>query len=174
MMAPDMPFDPYRDVVRPEWIDDNGHMNVGYYGVVFDYATDAFLDHLGLGKATKDRLGIATFTLEAHFTYQREVMEGEALRFTTQLLDYDAKRLHYFHRMWRERDGVLAATNELVSLHVSQETRRAAPSGEEALERLAALRSAHRELPKPREAGRVMGLRSGSTTGRGHGGRAAR
>ena len=36
------PLDVYRDVVRPEWIDNNGHMNVGYYLVVFDYATDAF------------------------------------------------------------------------------------------------------------------------------------
>jgi len=34
------PFDAYRAVVRPEWIDDNGHMNMGYYVVVFDLATD--------------------------------------------------------------------------------------------------------------------------------------
>ena len=33
------PFDSHRDVVRPEWIDHNGHMNVGYYLVVFDFAT---------------------------------------------------------------------------------------------------------------------------------------
>ena len=25
------PFDVYRDRVRPEWIDHNGHMNMGYY-----------------------------------------------------------------------------------------------------------------------------------------------
>jgi hypothetical protein len=30
------PFDGYRDLVRPEWIDHNGHMNMGYYLVVFD------------------------------------------------------------------------------------------------------------------------------------------
>src|SRR5207253_2099378 len=35
------PLDAYRDVVRPEWIDHNGHMNMGYYLVVFDFATDA-------------------------------------------------------------------------------------------------------------------------------------
>ncbi len=27
------PFDEHRDVVRPEWIDDNGHPNMGYYGM---------------------------------------------------------------------------------------------------------------------------------------------
>ena len=139
-------------------------MNVGFYGVVFDFATDAWLDHLGIGKDAKDRLGIATFTLEAHFTYQREVLEGEALRFTTQLLDFDEKRIHYFHRMWRERDAVLSATNELVSLHVSQETRRAAPMGDEVQARLGAVRRAHAVLEAPPEAARVMGLRSGATT----------
>ena len=30
------PFDRYRTSVRPEWIDNNGHMNMGYYVVVFD------------------------------------------------------------------------------------------------------------------------------------------
>ena len=28
------PFDAYRDVVRNEWIDRNGHLNMGYYVVV--------------------------------------------------------------------------------------------------------------------------------------------
>ena len=139
-------------------------MNVGYYGVVFDFATDAWLDHLGIGKVAKDRLGIATFTLEAHFTYQQEVLEDEVLRFTTQLLDFDEKRIHYFHRMLRESDGALSATNELVSLHVSQATRRAAPMAEEAQARLGAVQRAHGKLEAPPEAGRVMGLRAGSTT----------
>ena len=30
----------YTDTVRPEWIDSNGHMNLAYYVVVFDLATD--------------------------------------------------------------------------------------------------------------------------------------
>ena len=28
-----VPFDEHRDVVRPEWIDDNGHPNMGSYGM---------------------------------------------------------------------------------------------------------------------------------------------
>ncbi len=41
------PLDRYRDVVRPEWIDHNQHMNMGYYLVVFDYATDEFFRWVG-------------------------------------------------------------------------------------------------------------------------------
>jgi len=45
------PLDRYRDVVRPEWIDHNRHMNVGYYLVVFDFATDEFFRWVGLDEA---------------------------------------------------------------------------------------------------------------------------
>ena len=41
-------FDEYRDRIRPDWIDENQHLNMGYYGVVFDFSTDAWLDHIGL------------------------------------------------------------------------------------------------------------------------------
>ena len=158
-------FDGYRDVVRPEWIDENGHMNVGYYGVVFDHATDAWLDHLGLDAAHKRAHAVTTFTLEAHFTYQREVLEGEALRFTTQWLAHDEKRIHYLHRMFRVRDGALSATNELLSLHVGAATRRAAPMHPEVRARLDAIGADHRILPAAEEAGRVMGLRAGRPGG---------
>jgi acyl-CoA thioester hydrolase len=43
------PFDRFRTEIRREWIDYNGHMNVAYYVLVFDHATDAFWDYLGIG-----------------------------------------------------------------------------------------------------------------------------
>ena len=43
------PLDRHRDVVRPEWIDPNGHMNVGYYLVAFDLASDEICKQLGVG-----------------------------------------------------------------------------------------------------------------------------
>src|SRR2546425_10342096 len=60
------PFDRYRDHVRPEWIDGNGHMNVGYYLVVFDYATDEFLSWVGLDARHRREHRVTTFCLEAH------------------------------------------------------------------------------------------------------------
>jgi acyl-CoA thioester hydrolase len=157
-------FDGYRDVVRSQWIDANGHLNMGYYVVVFDYATDAWLAYIGLDPRYKESRGVMTFTLESHVTYRRELREGDELRFTTQLLDFDSKRLHYFHQMVRARDDTLAATNELVSLHVAQETRRSAPMAPEILERLGQIQRSHRELAVPPQVGRVMGLKAAPTT----------
>ena len=138
------PFDRYRALVRPEWIDHNGHMNMGFYLVVFDLATDAWFRYLGLGEPHRAAQAVTTFCLEAHVTYHREVRAGDPLRFTTQLLAWDAKRLHYFHEMYHAADGFLAATNELVSLHVSEATRRAAPMAPEILERLARIQASAR------------------------------
>ena len=152
------PFDVYRDLVRPEWIDHNGHMNMGYYLVVFDLATDEFFRWVGLDEAHRRARSVTTFSLETHVTYQREVREGDPLRFTTRLFGFDAKRLHYFHEMWHGEAGYLAATNELMSLHVSLETRRAAPMAPEVLDRLGAILASHDKLPLPAQAGRSIGL----------------
>jgi len=158
------PFEGYRDVVRSAWIDRNGHLNMGYYLVVFDFATDAWLDYIGLDTEHRNSEQIATFSLESHVTYAREVRGGNELRFTTRLLGFDAKRIHYFHEMYHAREGYLAATNELMSLHVSQETRRSAPMAPQILDRLAEIGRAHRALPIPPQVGRVMGLKASSTT----------
>jgi acyl-CoA thioester hydrolase len=152
------PFEGYRDVVRPEWIDHNQHMNMGYYLVAFDLATDEFLRWVGLDEAHRQARRVSTFCLETHLTYHREVRAGDGLRFTTRLLAYDAKRIHYFHEMYHAGEGYLAATNELLSLHVSQATRRAAAMASGILERLGRIQAVHDTLARPPQVGRVIGI----------------
>ena len=163
-MGIETPLDAYRDVVRPEWIDNNGHMNMGYYLVVFDLATDEFMRWVGLGAEHRRRHGVTTFCLEAHVTYHREVRAGDPLRFTTHLLAHDARRMHYIHAMYHATDGYLAATNELMSLHVALDTRRGAPMSADVLARLATIQSAHDALPRPAQVGRSIGLAARPTT----------
>jgi acyl-CoA thioester hydrolase len=153
-----VPFDEYRDRVRPEWIDHNGHMNMGYYVVVFDYATDAFLAWVGLDGTHRQQHHVTTFCLEAHVTYHREVRRGDPLRFTTLLLGHDAKRVHYIHAMYHADAGYLAATNELMSLHVSLASRRGAAMADEVLARLGLIQAVHDAHPRPPQAGRRIGL----------------
>ncbi len=165
-MASDIPapLDAYRDRVRAEWIDHNGHMNMGYYLVVFDFATDEFFRWIGLDEGHRRAARVTTFALEAHVTYHREVREGDPLRFTTLLLAHDAKRIHYIHQMYHATEGYLAATNELMSLHVSEETRRGAPMAPEVLERLRSIQAAHDRLERPPQVGRRMGFGAPPTT----------
>jgi len=161
------PFDGFRARVEPQWIDANGHLNMAYYVLIFDYATDAWFEWLGLGPAHRGARQVTTFCLESHVTYHREVREGDPLRVTTRLLAFDAKRLHYFHEMSHAGEGYLAATNELMSLHVSQVSRRATPMAPEILARLADVQAAHDPLPRAPQIGRVMGLAAGPTAPKG-------
>jgi len=153
------PLDRHRAVVHPEWIDPNGHMNVGYYLVAFDHASDAVCKQLGVGwDYTEHKLGMI-FALEAHVTYHRELHAGDPLRFTAQILDHDAKRVHLFQSMYHAEAGWLASTNELLFMHIDFETRRAAPWPEETMRRLEAMAAAHKGLPRPEQVGRVIGIR---------------
>ena len=164
MIEPDLgaPLDIHRARVLPEWIDWNGHMNVGFYVVAFDKATDTLCHQLGVSwDYTREKIGM-TFVLEAHVTYDREVTEGDPLRITTQILDHDAKRLHYIHMMYHESEGFLAATNELMLMNIDYETRRAAPWPDWAMERIETLAARHASLPRPPQAGRLIGIKKKS------------
>ena len=85
--------------------------------------------------------------------------EGDPLRIATQLLDYDAKRVHYIHAMYHATEGYLAATNELMLMNIDYASRRAAPWPEWAMARIEQMAAAHRSLPRPPQAGRLIGIK---------------
>ena len=147
-------------VVKPEWIDYNGHMNMGFYLVAFDYvATDGFFDYLGIGVAHKKAINKSTFTLGTNIDFIREVFEGDELRFTTQLVDYDHKRLHYFHTMYQADEGFVAATNECLTLYVDMETRRSTEFSEVHMARFEEQLKLGQQLGTPEGFGRKLGIR---------------
>lgn len=142
--------------VLPGWIDYNGHMNVGYYHVAFDLAAEDFFQFLGFTPAFRERSQGTTFALESHLNFLREVKQGDALRFEARLLDFDAKRVHFYQEMFHAADGYLAASCESLSAFVSQATRRTAPIPAELLGTLAAVKAAHAALPRPWQVGHVI------------------
>lgn len=160
-MQTEAPFARYRDTVRPEWIDYSGHMNLGYYLLAFEQAAICFFDVVDLSEKYRNRTGRALFAAEAHITFERELREGAALRFESQLLGAGDKTIDCMHFMYDADEGTLAATNQMMYLHVDLETRRAAPFPDDARARLDAWLAAHANLPRPPQAGRSIGLRKG-------------
>lgn len=156
---PPEPLELVREAVRPAWIDYNGHMNVAYYVLVFDHATDGLFALLDIGADYVRRTGFSAFVLETHVQYLREVVENDPLRVTGQLLDADDRRLHLYGEMHHAADGFLAATSELLLLHVDLGARGAAPFPPVVQARVDALRTAHAGLARPDAAGRVIGIR---------------
>ena len=151
------PFDRYRGEVRPEWIDHNGHMNLAYYTVLFDYATDLMFDVLDLGRRYRVATDHGTFVTETHNRYERELLVGEKVRVTIQILFADDKRLHLAHEMFRLDSGERAATQELLFLHVSLAARRVTPFPPDLHARVHAAAAAHAGLSRPDWVGRYVG-----------------
>jgi acyl-CoA thioester hydrolase len=123
--------------VRPEWVDHYGHMNLAYYLVAFDLATDALWPLLNLGSAFRAR-GLGTFAVESWQGYRREVLLDMPLSAESDVLDFDAKRLLIAHRLFHAEEAWLSAENEVLYLCVNLETRRVAAWPEDVLARFAA------------------------------------
>jgi acyl-CoA thioester hydrolase len=152
------PFDRFRGTVLPEWIDYNGHMNLAYYTVLFDQATDLLFEMLGLGLDYRQTTQLGTFVAETHNLYQRELLVGAQVRVATRILAADSKRLHLGHEMFALDGGHCAATQELMFLHVDLAARRVTQFPEDLRQRIVAAAAAHAALPQPNWVGRRIAM----------------
>ncbi|TKW64485.1 MAG: carnitine 3-dehydrogenase [Paracoccus denitrificans] len=143
--------------VPTSWADYNGHMNDAEYLRAASDATDRFMEMIG---ADTDYIasGCSYFTVETHTRYLAEVHAGDRLRTTTQVIDGTGKRMHLFHRLVRG-DGTLAATVEVMLLHMDLTTRATCNPEGIVAERLSRLAAAHADLPAE-GSGRHVGQRS--------------
>lgn len=154
------PIEVHGFTAKPEWIDYNGHMNVGYYGVAFDNALELFMvDHLGLGEVQVAQSGQGPYIIQSHLHFVREVLEGEAFYIRVRLLDADHKRGHYFAEMLTEADHSLCATQEALFMNVCHETGRSIPYPGWAAARLAQMVQDHSGLEPVSQIGQPIGIR---------------
>jgi acyl-CoA thioester hydrolase len=144
--------------VEPQWIDHNGHLNMAYYNVLFDRAADELLELAGLGKDYVLRQQHSIFIAEVHLRYLRELQSGDPVQVSVQLLDYDAKRLHFFEQLVHATHGWVAATSENMALHVDLTTKKTTPFLDHGLKMLAKMKAAHANLPRPEAAGRRIAM----------------
>ena len=139
--------------VPAAWIDYNGHMMDAYYFLAFTEATEALLDHLGLGAGYRAETGYGMYTAESHLCFRASVPAGAELCYSSQVLGCDGKRLHVFHRM-TVSGGPDVATNELMFLHVDIALERVVPIPVEHRQLVMAIAAEHAALPRPDTAGR--------------------
>ncbi|RLA47541.1 MAG: hypothetical protein DRR06_02250 [Gammaproteobacteria bacterium] len=143
--------------VLPEWVDYNGHMNLAFYVLAFDKATDNFYDNLRIGLDYRAQENSSMFTLGINVDYMREVFEGNEICITTQLLDCDEKRMRYIHYMYEAGVADVVAMNECLAVHVDMDKRKSAAFPGVTRQRIAAALEEHLKLPVPKHAGRLLG-----------------
>ncbi|SUZ89790.1 uncharacterized protein METZ01_LOCUS42644 [marine metagenome] len=155
MAASPEPLRIWRTVVPAEWIDYNGHLNEGFYGVAFGDASDALLDRLGFSPDYREAHG-TFYTVETRIRFLREVEEGSEIHTETFLLGADEKRLHAHHALFSGEDPDPVATQETMMLHVTDgpDGPTVAPMAEPVLGRALSLAAAHSSTPFGDHVGR--------------------
>jgi carnitine 3-dehydrogenase len=164
LMAPGPAVDGPSDLAAPlrlvarevpaDWTDYNGHVHESRYLQLFNHATDALLRLIGVDVAD----GHSYYTVETHLSHLGQLLAGDRVEVTTQLLGWDETRLQIFHVLCREGESAPAATAEQMLIHVDTTVGRAAPVREELRGRITALADAHSNLPTPERAGRRIAL----------------
>ena len=153
------PLELHTEVVRPEWIDHNGHMNSAYYVLAFDEAGTALFDYFGLSHDYRKSARKGIFVGDYHIHYSREVLEGDPLRFTHLLIDCDEKKVHYWQEMFHTTKGYLAAQIEVIMLHVDLTSRKVTPFPPEIFDRIKAVQEAHSMVEAPKNLGRIIQIK---------------
>jgi acyl-CoA thioester hydrolase len=153
------PFMAHRGQVRPEWADDNKHMNLAYYLVMFDAASDAIFEVLNIGEGYRHREDRTAFAAETHLVYEREMNVGDWASIATTIIDVDDKRLHLAHEMTREGETGRACLQEIMFINVNLSTRRAAPWSDAIHAGLLTARGIHAKIPRPAKLGRHIEIR---------------
>ena len=149
------PLDVYRCQVIQEWVDYNNHMTEAAYLTVFGWASDVLFQFIGVDDAYR-AAGSSFYTVETHIIYEREATLNDSLKVTTQILDCDAKRLHFNHEMFNVSTGQRLSTCEQMLLHVDSLAAKASQIKPHIALALNAILSKHRELTTPPEVGRIM------------------
>lgn len=148
----------YRTPVLPDWVDYNGHLRDAFYLLIFSYATDAFMERIGLDGDNRDVTGHSLFTLECHLNYLHEVKVDTHVWVDTQVLGFDRKRLHLYHSLHREGFDEALAASEQMLLHVDLAGPKSAPFEARVVERLQGIVAEQGDLPAAAFVGRVIGL----------------
>ena len=116
---------------------------------------------VGFGPDYVKRRNCSFFTAEVHVRYLRELNAGDPVRVTVQLIDCDAKRLHFFEQLFHAAEGWVSATSEDIALHVDLESKKTAPFPDDVAARLQEMKASHARLPRPEAAGRRIEMRKG-------------
>lgn len=111
--------------VPPEFIDANGHVNIGRYLELGGKALwHRCKTELGMPADYIDRRGLSTFTAEHHLTYHAELLEGHDVSVRVRLLERSSKVLHAVALVVDETNRRLACTMEATLVHMDMTQRR--------------------------------------------------
>jgi acyl-CoA thioester hydrolase len=135
---PDLPIT-YRGVVYPWHCDHVGHMNVMWYVGKFDEATWQLFAMFGLTPSFLREQGRGMAAVQQNITYKRELCAGDVVSIRSGVLEIREKVIRFFHEMYNDETGEIAATAEMTGVHLDTVLRKSCPFPGQVFERASAL-----------------------------------
>lgn len=112
---------------------------------------------IGLGPDYVRERGLSFYTAESHVCFVRPARLGDQVVVTFRILDYDEKRIQTYEEM-HHVDGWLAATSEILSLHVDLSGPKVVSFPADIMLNIQAMAAAHSALPSPQRAGKHIDI----------------
>jgi acyl-CoA thioester hydrolase len=121
-----------RRTVPSEFIDENGHMNIGRYLQLGGEALwSRCLGDLGMDRRYIPDRGMSTFTAEHHIQYFTEILEGREVSVRVRLLERSDKVAHAIAFIVDETEQRLSCVVETTLVHIDMTSRRPTPFPED-------------------------------------------
>jgi len=114
----------YKGVVYPWHCDQMGHMNVMWYVGKFDEAVWAFFANLGLTPDFLKEHACGMAALEQKICYKREALPGDLLEIYSRPVEVQDKTIRVMHEMIDVSSGAVAATCDLLAVHLDTSARK--------------------------------------------------
>lgn len=113
----------FDQTVPDEYIDENGHMNIGDYFRLCSHAMWKTTITAGVGDEYIEEHQQSLFTVEQHMRYYGELRLGQRFTVHTRLLERSARVVHGISFVVDQEKRALACTQEATLVHVSTATR---------------------------------------------------
>jgi acyl-CoA thioester hydrolase len=117
----------YRGIIYPWHCDHMGHMNVMWYAGKFDEASWHLLANLGLTQSRFRRDGSGMAAVQQNIAYKRELHAGDLVTVHSAVLEVHEKSIHMSHQMRNDETEEIAATADIVGVHIDAAARRSRP-----------------------------------------------
>ena len=117
----------YRGTVYPWQCDHVGHMNIMWYVGKFDEANWNLFARIGLTPSYLRQSGRGMAAVQQTISYKREMLAGDVVEITSELLEIGTKSIRFRHEMRNAETGEVAAICETTGVHIDRRARKAMP-----------------------------------------------
>lgn len=120
----------YRGTVYPWHCDHVGHMNIMWYVGKFDEANWNLFARIGLTPTYLRTSGRGMAAVQQNITYKRELLAGDIIEITSELLELRDRSIRFRHEMRNAETGEVAAVCEFTGVHLDRQARKSVAFGE--------------------------------------------